>query len=258
MSEHAMERLYGIHPILEALRSRQRQFDTIYLQQGRKDRQVDEIVQLARSRHITVDFRSRAALDQLANTSHHQGAVGIVAAKPYRSLEDLLETVSTIAAPFLLILDGIEDPHNLGAILRTAEAAGVHGVILPERRASGLTATVAKSSAGAIEHLSVTRVVNLSQAIERLKEARFWIYGLDVKAKQDFRELDYGGPVAFVVGGEGRGVRPLVAKHCDGRIRIPMQGKVGSLNASVATGILLYEVLRQRAGGLPLKRGGNE
>ena len=247
------DRLYGIHPILEALRSADRPIEGIYLQQGRKSREVDEILRLARTRRITVDFRPREALDQLTGSAHHQGAVGVVAAKAYLALDDLLQGIPPKKHPLLLILDGIEDPRNLGAILRTAEATGVDGVIIPERRAIGLTATVAKAAAGAIEYVPVARVVNLSQTIERLKRENMWIYALDIEAKQDFRSVDYRGGVALVIGGEGRGIRPLVAEHCDGRIHIPMQGRLSSLNASVAAGVLLYEVLRQRAGG-PLTR----
>ena len=157
-----------------------------------------------------------------------------------------------------MILDGIEDPQNLGAILRTAEGAGTNGVIIPERRAIGLTATVAKASAGAVEHLPVARVVNVSQTIERLKSVGFWVYALDANGTKNYGDVDYCGPIAVVIGGEGRGIRPLVADHCDGRLRIPMKGKVASLNASAAAGILLYEVLRQRTQRHALTRGGSE
>ena len=258
MTARPLERLYGIHPILEALRAADRQFDGIYLQQGRKGREVEEILRLSRNQRIRLDFRPREALDRMAGSSHHQGAVGMVAAKAYVTLDNILQAASREKAPLLLILDGIEDPHNLGAILRTAEAAGTHGVILPERRAIGLTATVAKASAGAIEYLPVARVTNLSRTIERLRDANFWIYALDVKGTQNYLAVDYTGPVALVIGGEGRGVRPLVADHCDGRVHIPMSGRVASLNASVAAGILLYEVLRQRARGPTLMPGGTE
>lgn len=245
------DRLYGIHPLLEALRSAERHIDGIYLQHGRQGRDIDEILSLAKTKGITVDFRSREALDRLTGSAHHQGAVGMVASKSYTSLEDLLAAVAGKEHPLLVILDGIEDPHNLGAILRTAEAAGVDGVIIPERRAVGLTAAVAKASAGAIEYLPVARVVNLSHTIDRLKNENFWIYALDVKGEKSFLGVDYRGAVALVIGGEGRGIRPLVAQHCDGRIHIPMKGKVSSLNASVAAGVLLYEVLRQRATAIP-------
>jgi len=240
--------LYGLHPVLEALRSEDRGLHRIYLEQGRRGRGVEEILDLARAKHVPVAFETRQELDRRAGTARHQGAIGVAAAKAYLSLDDMLDSVARLEAPLLLVLDGIEDPHNLGAILRTAEAAGVHGVLLPTRRAVGLTGTVAKVSAGAIEHLPVARVVNLAQTIERLKEARFWIYGLDAKGARGYAEVDYRGPVALVVGGEGRGIRPLVAGRCDGTVRIPMQGKVESLNVSVATAVVLYEILRQRAG----------
>ncbi len=240
--------LYGLHPVLEALRAPDRELHRIYLERGRRGRVVEEILELAGTRHVPVAFETREGLDRRAGTARHQGAIGVAAAKPYVSLDDLLESAGKLDAPLLLVLDGIEDPHNLGAILRTAEAAGAQGVILPTRRAVGLTAPVAKVSAGAIEHLPVARAVNLSQAIERLKEARFWIYGLDAKGTRSYTEVDYRGPVALVVGGEGRGMRPLVAGRCDGTVRIPMQGKVESLNVSVATAVVLYEILRQRAG----------
>lgn len=246
--ETATDLLYGLHPVLEALRSKDRDLHRIYLEQGRRGRTVEEILELARARHVPVAFEPREGLDRRAGTARHQGAIGVAAAKAYLSLDDLLESVSGLDAPLLLVLDGIEDPRNLGAILRTAEAVGVNGVVLPTRRAVGLTGTVAKVSAGAIEHIPVARVVNLSQAIERLKEARFWIYGLDAKGSRSYAEVDYRGPVALVVGGEGRGLRPLVASRCDGTVRIPMRGKVESLNVSVATAVVLYEILRQRAG----------
>ena len=250
--------LYGVHPVLEALRSKERGFEAIYLQRGRRGRDIEEILKLAKASHVSVAFEPREALDRMAGTTRHQGAVGVAAAKPYAHLEDLIEAANRLESPLLLILDGIEDPHNLGAILRTAEAVGVVGVIIPERRAVGLTAAVAKASAGAIEHVPVARVVNLSQAIKRLKEARFWVYALDARGPQSVWDVDFRGPVALVMGGEGQGIRPLVAEHCDGRVRIPMQGRGTSLNASVATAIILYEVLRQRAGARSLTHAGPE
>jgi 23S rRNA (guanosine2251-2'-O)-methyltransferase len=242
------DRIYGVHPVLEALRSKARGFEAIHLQRGRRGREVDEILRLAKASRVSVLFEDREVLDRMAGTARHQGAVGIVAAKAYVQLDDLIETASRVESPLLLILDGIEDPHNLGAILRSAEAVGVQGIIIPERRAVGLTAVVAKASAGAVEHLPVARVVNLSQTIELLKAARFWVYGLDAKGDRNYLEVDYRGAVALVVGSEGRGLRALVAGRCDGTVRIPMQGKVESLNVSVATAVVLYEILRQRAG----------
>src|SRR5207245_4219870 len=180
-----------------------------------------------------------------------QGAVGIASAKAYLSLDELLEAVRRHALPLLLVLDGIEDPRNLGAIVRTAEAAGAQGVLLPARRAVGLTATVARASAGAIEHLPVARVVNVAQTIERLKAAHFWVYGLDAKGTRSYWEVDYRGPGAVVVGGEGRGVRPLVARQCGGLVRIPLRRNVQSLNASVASAVVPDEVPRQRVDNGP-------
>ncbi len=244
--------LYGVHPVLEALRAKDLGLQRIYLQQGRRGRAVEEILRLAKARHVPVAFSAREDLDRRAGSDRHQGAVGIAAAKAYLSLDELLETVRRHDSSLLLVLDGIEDPHNLGAIVRTAEAAGVQGVLLPTRRAVGLTAVVARASAGAIEHLPVARVVNVSQAIERLKAANFWVYGLDAKGTRSYWEVDYRGPVALVAGGEGRGIRPLVASQCDELVRIPLHGQVQSLNASVAVAVALYEVLRQRASTGPV------
>ena len=244
--------LYGVHPVLEALRAKDMGLHRIYLQEGRRGRTVEEILRLAKARHVPVAFETREDLFRRAGSERHQGAVGIASAKAYLSLDELLEAVRRHDSPLLLVLDGIEDPHNLGAIVRTAEAAGAQGVLLPTRRAVGLTATVARASTGAIEHIPVARVVNVAQTIERLKEANFWVYGLDVKGTRRYWEVDYRGPVALVVGGEGRGIRPLVASQCDGLVRVPLQGKVQSLNASVAAAVVLYEVLRQRAGAGPV------
>jgi 23S rRNA (guanosine2251-2'-O)-methyltransferase len=176
--------------------------------------------------------------------------MGLVAAKAYVELDDILKRASdkneAVAA---LVLDGIEDPRNLGAIIRTADAAGFHGVVIPQRRASGLNETVAKSSAGALEYISVARVVNLTQAIETLKAAGLWIYGLDPAAEKSYLEIDYRGPVAIVIGAEGEGIGRRVLSACDERVRLPMKGQVASLNVSVAVGVVAYEVLRQRENG---------
>jgi 23S rRNA (guanosine2251-2'-O)-methyltransferase len=253
-----MERLYGIHPILEALRSQSRQWESIMLQEGRRGRDIEEILTLAKNLHVRVEFRPRLTLDRLAGVTHHQGAVGVVAVRSYMALDDLLASVKQQADPLLILLDGIEDPHNLGAILRTAESAGAHGIILPERRSVGLTAVVAKASAGAIEHLPVARVVNLAQTIDRLKAEQFWTYALEVNASRSYLTVDYHGPIALVLGGEGRGVRSLVAASCDERVSLPMKGRVSSLNVSVAAGVLLYEVLRQRTTKENVRRVGSE
>ena len=243
------ETLYGVHPVLELLRAGRRPLDKLYILRGRQGEQVDEIIRLARAQGVSLHFESKPVLDRLASNDKHQGVVALVAAKAYDTPESLLKIAhERNQSPLVLLLDGVEDPRNLGAIVRTAEAAGVHGIILPRHRSVGLTSTVDKTSAGALEHLPVARVVNLSRAVDELKKEDLWIVGLEPTASQSYTALDYKGPMGVVVGGEGRGIREGLLKHCDYRVSIPMKGKVESLNVSVAVGILLYEVLRQRAG----------
>jgi 23S rRNA (guanosine2251-2'-O)-methyltransferase len=204
---------------------------------------------LARSRRIPVHIEPAAAFERLVPGGRHQGVIAFVAAKSYSTPEEILERARTLdQPPFLLLLDGIEDPHNLGAILRTAEAAGVHGVLIPERRAAGLTSIVAKVSAGALDHIPVGRVGNLIRLIEALKAAGLWIYAVEPGAPTAYTGIDMTGPLALVLGGEGQGVRPGVLKGCDDRISIPMMGKVESLNVSAAAAIVLFEAVRQRGG----------
>jgi 23S rRNA (guanosine2251-2'-O)-methyltransferase len=223
--------------------------DKLYVLRGRQGGQVDEIIRLARAQGVSLHFESKPVLDRVARSDKHQGVVALVAAKAYDTPESLLKIAQERnQSPLVLLLDGVEDPRNLGAIVRTAEAAGVHGIILPRHRSVGLTGTVDKTSAGALEHLPVARVVNLSRAVDELKNEGLWIVGLEPTAPQSYTALDYKGPIGVVVGGEGRGIREGLLKHCDYRVSIPMRGKVESLNVSVAVGILLYEVLRQRAG----------
>ncbi|HEY4485148.1 MAG TPA: 23S rRNA (guanosine(2251)-2'-O)-methyltransferase RlmB, partial [Nitrospiria bacterium] len=191
-------------------------------------------------------------LDRIIGSTKHQGVMGLVAAKAYGTLEEILSRASSRGeAAAVLVLDGIEDPRNLGAVLRTADAAGFHGVIIPQRRASGLTETVGKASAGALEYVPVARVVNLADAIEGLKKQGFWIYGLDPSSKQSYLKLDFRRPVAVVAGAEGAGVRPRVLSVCDETARLPMKGRVASLNISVAVGVVAYEMVRQRDSGGP-------
>ena len=207
-------------------------------------------MQQAKVRQIPVHIEPPPAFDRLVPGVNHQGVVAFVAAKAYSSTEDIIELARQRGEPlFLVILDGVEDPHNLGAIIRTAEAAGVHGIFVPERRAAGLTSVVAKTSAGALEHVLVARAVNLSRLIEELKAAGLWVYGVEPSAPQAFTAIDMTGPIAFVFGGEGGGIRPGVAEKCDGLIRIPMKGKVESLNVSAAVGVTLFEGVRQRSPG---------
>jgi 23S rRNA (guanosine2251-2'-O)-methyltransferase len=240
--------LYGVHPVLEALRAGRRPLERLYLAPGRHGAVLSEIRERARQQGVRVDLVERNALDRMTGGMVHQGVVGVLAAGSYTPLEDLLAIPDKRReTPWFLLLDGVEDPGNLGAILRTAECAGVHGVILPSRRAVGLTPTVAKASAGALEHLAVAQVPNLVPVIERLKAGQVWVVGADSRAEQRCFAADLSVPLALVLGGEGRGIRPLVARSCDLLVAIPLRGRVHSLNVSVAAGILLYEALRQRA-----------
>ncbi|HEX9154263.1 MAG TPA: 23S rRNA (guanosine(2251)-2'-O)-methyltransferase RlmB [Nitrospira sp.] len=239
------ELLYGLHAIREALRAGARPLQRLLVQ--RTDRQFAEIVQQAKAKHIPVHIEPPAAFDRLVPGGRHQGVIAFVAAKAYSSTEEILERASLRSEPpFLVILDGVEDPHNLGAVLRTAEATGVHGVFIPERRAAGLTSVVAKVSAGALDHMLVARLGNISRLIEELKEAGVWVYGVEPTAPTRYTSIDMTGPIALVLGGEGEGIRPGVLKQCDDRISIPMKGKVESLNVSAAVAGVLLEGVRQR------------
>lgn len=233
--------LAGLHPVLEALRAG-RAIERIVVARGASSARLQEIIERSRSAGIPVRFEAREVLDRMTADAHHQGVVAVAAARRYASLEDLLG-----GAPPLVVLDGVEDPHNLGAIIRTAHAAGAGGVIVPERRSAGLSPTVAKAAAGALEYLPVARVVNLNRALEKLKESGYWIYGLDERGEHAYDRLDYSERAVFVLGGEGRGLHEQVRKRCDFLVRIPTAGAIGSLNVSVAAGIVLFEWRRQRA-----------
>ena len=197
-------------------------------------------------------FEDRSQLDRLADSKDHQGIVGLVAARAAANLEDILDAANKGAGRgekgLIVLLDGVEDPHNLGAIIRTALAAGAHGVVIPERRAAGLTDTVARASAGAIAHLPVAKVTNLARTMEELKEAGYWLVGLDERADKNYSEVDYNSPIGIVLGGEGQGLHELTRKRCDFVVSLPTTGPVKSLNVSVAAGVILFEVLRQRRG----------
>lgn len=245
-----MDRFTGIHAVREALEAGSA-FDRIVIAKGRQDSRVEEIVQLARSRGIAVRFEDRGQLDRLANTRDHQGVVAIAAARAAATLEDIIARANQSQSQrgLIVLLDGVEDPHNLGAIIRTALAAGAHGVVIPERRAAGLTDAVARASAGALAHLPVAKVTNLSRAMEGLKEAGYWLVGLDETAGKPYTEVDYTSPTGIVMGGEGGGLHELTRKRCDFVVSLPTTGPVKSLNVSVATGIVLFEALRQRRTG---------
>jgi 23S rRNA (guanosine2251-2'-O)-methyltransferase len=241
------EVLFGIHPIQEALASGQRPIHKLYLLRGRADKPVQAILKAAKSQGIAVYFESREVLDRLAGNARHQGVVGLLGAASYATIEELFQTAQDRKEPpFFVLLDGVEDPRNLGAIIRTAEAVGAHGLIIPQHRAAGITPAAAKAAAGAEEFLPVVQAVNLTQTIQDLKSKGLWIYGLDAKAKQAYYQTGLTGPLALVVGGEGKGIRRLVSEHCDALISIPMVGRIESLNVSVAAAVVLYEVLRQR------------
>lgn len=245
-----MNWLTGFHAVEEALTAG-RALDRIVIASGRHGERLEAIVRLAKSRGVPVRFEDRQQVDRLAGTRDHQGIAALAAAKPAVNLEDLLHEKS--AHGLLVLLDGIEDPHNLGAIVRTSLAAGAIGVVIPERRAAGLTDTVERSSAGALAHLPVARVKNLVRAMEEIKEAGYWLVGLDERADKSYTEVDYKGSVGIVLGGEGEGLHQLTRKRCDFLVSIPTTGPVRSLNASVAAGVVLFEAVRQRRNQHPEK-----
>lgn len=225
----------------EALRAG-RPLDRLLIARGAGGPRLQEIIDLARERSVSVRFEPREALDRASNGAAHQGVVAFGAAERYAELDDVLS-----GAELLVVLDGVEDPHNLGAIVRTAHAAGAAAILIPERRAAGLTEVVAKAAAGALEHLPVVRVGNVSQTLEMLKKRGFWIYGLDQRGSQLYSETDFAQPTVLVLGGEGQGLHQLVKKHCDLLVRIPMAGAISSLNVSVAAGIVLFEWRRRHS-----------
>src|SRR2546427_860391 len=243
-----MDKLTGIHAVKEALEAR-RPIDRIEIAKGRQDTRVEEIVQLARKQGVPVRFEDRGQLDRLANSKDHEGVVALAAARAAATLEDILAQAAN-ASPgqrgLIVLLDGVEDPHNLGAVIRTALAAGAHGVVIPERRAAGLTDTVARSSAGALAHLPVAKVTNLVSTMEELKEAGYWLVGLDEEGDKSYTEVDFTSPMGIVLGSEGKGLHDLTRKRCDFVVRLPTTGPVKSVNVSVAAGVVLFEVLRQR------------
>lgn len=232
--------LAGIHAVREALRAG-KAIDRVHVIRGAAGPRLQEIIDLCRERRIPLRFEARASLDRLVKGLSHQGVVAYPAAEKYASLEDVLP-----GAEMLVALDGVEDPHNLGAVIRSAHAAGVTAVVIPERRAAPLTESVARASAGALSLIPVVRVGNLNRALEQLKEKGFWVYGLDERGPEIYSEVQYAKPAAIVLGAEGRGLHEQVRKHCDFLVRIPMAGKIASLNVSVAAGIVLFDWLRRK------------
>ncbi len=241
------DKLFGVNPVTEALKAGRPVQRLLISEQRKTDRDVLEIVRLARGRGVEVRITTREALNREAPNAVHQGVIAIASAREYATLDGILQIpVQKGQSPLFLVLDGVEDPRNLGAILRTAEAAGVHGVIIPERRAAGLTETVAKAAVGALEYVPVVKVANIVNTIETLKKAGVWVAGAEAGGEAIYWGVDFVRPSALVLGGEDRGIRRLVKEHCDYLVALPLMGKINSLNVSVAAGILLYEVLRQR------------
>jgi 23S rRNA (guanosine2251-2'-O)-methyltransferase len=228
-----------VNPVREALRAH-RPLDKVYIAKGAAGSRIQEIIDLCHSQSIPVRFEPRDALDRAANGASHQGVVAFGSVRSYLDLKAVTE-----GANLLVVLDGIEDPHNLGAIIRTAHAAGANAVVIPERRAAPLTEIVAKASAGALEYLPVARITNVSQSLEWLKQRGFWIYGLDERGSALYHKIGFHTPTVLVLGGEGKGIHQGVQKHCDALVRIPMAGAVSSLNVSVAAGIVLFEWRRR-------------
>lgn len=240
----AHEVVYGIHPVEEAVQSG-RTVDYVAVAKDRRDAKIQRIIDDCRKAGVSVRFVPREELTRIAQTASNQGVAAVVATRGYADVDDLVQKKRGQHS-FILVLDGVEDPHNLGAILRTADAAGADGVVIPERRAVGVTGTVAKASAGASEWLPIARVTNISRTVEELKSRNVWVVGLDERGTQSYDQIDYNMDCALVLGAEGAGVHEQVRKKCDFLVSIPMLGKVPSLNVSVAAAVVMYEVARQR------------
>ncbi len=242
--------LYGLHPVEEALRSGGRRLEYVLVSRerlrGAADPATARIQELCRANGVRVAIEPKDQLTKIARTDAHQGVVAAVRERKFLALEDLLEKPGRLRRRFFLALDGVEDPHNLGALLRSADGAGVDGVLLPERRSAPISAVVAKTSAGASEHVPIARVTNLTRALEQMKKAHVWVIGLDERGTPDYTDFDFDADCCLVLGAEGSGLHDLVKKTCDHLLRIPMAGSVASLNVSVAGAVVMYEALRQR------------
>ena len=238
--------LVGRNAVTEALKSG-RGINKLWIASGDREGSVAEIAELAKERGIVVQYVERAKIESLAGGHRPQGVLAYVAPVPYAELDDILTAAEEKGeAPFLVLLDELEDPHNLGALLRTADATGVHGILIPKRRSVSLNATVAKTSAGAVEYVPVARIGNIAQTLKKLKEKGFWVAGADMDGEKAYYEADLTGPLVLVVGSEGRGMSRLTKEACDFIVSMPMVGRINSLNASVAGSILMYESMRQR------------
>jgi len=241
------EKLAGVNSIMEALRGK-RKVHKIYIQEGRGGKRIDELLRVAQKKGIYWQYVDKQRLDGMYTTSNHQGVIAQVDCFEYSSIDEILEQAALQGKePFILILDGIEDPQNLGSIIRTAECAGIHGIIIPQHSSAEVTAAVARASVGAIEHIPIARETNLVNCIKSLKEKGLWVIGADMDGSEYF-SCQIPSPTALVIGGEGTGIRKLVRQNCDMLVSIPMMGLISSLNASVAAGLIIYEVVRQRRG----------
>lgn len=246
MNEEYQDQVEGRNAVLELLESG-KDINKILIAKGEKHGSINKIIALAKENKIIIAEVEKNKLNQISQTQNNQGVIAIVPPFNYCEVEDILEKAKTKnEPPFILILDGIEDPHNLGSIIRTAETSGVHGIIIPKRRAAAVNSTVAKTSAGAVEYMKIARVTNISDAIDKLKRAGLWICGTDINTEKYYYNQDLTGPIGIVIGNEGSGMSEKVRKNCDFLVKIPMKGKVTSLNASVSTGIVIYEALKQR------------
>ncbi len=235
----------GRNPVLELLKT-DKQIDKLYILKGDLKGSIQKIIGIAKDRKIVMQQVDKMKLDSMSDGNAHQGVVALVTGYEYSSLDEILKFAQNKGeSPFLVVLDGIEDTHNLGAIVRTAESAGVHGIIIPKRRSAMVNQTVYKSSAGAVEHIKIAQVTNISQTIDNLKKAGIWFYGADADAEEAYYNTKLTGPIALLIGNEGKGISRIVKEKCDFLVRIPMKGEIGSLNASNAASILIYEVVRQ-------------
>jgi 23S rRNA (guanosine2251-2'-O)-methyltransferase len=252
-----MHVIFGINAVSEALKARGRAFEWVGMAKERHDLRLQRLIEDCRRIGVPIRFLQRTELDRMANNAAHQGVVAVTSAKQYSQLDDVIEARRGRHS-LIVVLDGVEDPHNLGAILRTADAAGADGVLIPERRAVGVTGAVTKASAGASEYLPIAKVTNIARSVEELKARNIWVVGLDERAPQDYDALDYNMDCAIVLGAEGKGVHDLVRKKCDFLVSIPMLGQVPSLNVSVAAGIVLYEIVRQRRVAAPREQAEGE
>lgn len=244
--QNYQDQVEGRNSVLELLESG-KDINKIFITRGEKHGSINKIIAIAKERKVIIVEKDKKQMNEIAQTQNYQGVIALVPPFEYCEIEDILEEANKKSEdPFVLILDGIEDPHNLGSIIRTAETAGVHGIIIPKRRAASVNSTVSKVSAGAVEHMKIARVTNITDAIERLKDKGLWICGTDINTDKYYYNQDLTGPIGIVIGNEGNGISDKVKKNCDFLVKIPMKGKVTSLNASVSAGIIIYEAVKQK------------